>query len=414
MLEPSSPSAKAKIDRRTSEPVFSQFEGKKDKKKLSLFKRRGGTQYGALHEETGDASKKSPLMSSDRRKKKVITSTTSWEDAIATSESPEPQKKPLIKPVASPKVTKKKIPSGNTAEASPKLARPRRPPPPIPSTHATHVAIDTEELARRASEDISPEREGEGAVEDSGEKSSHPCSPPTESSSKLPELNPDVFEQENSTAGVSPSSDSVQKSESMEELLKNLEEFDEVISSQNDPESPENEEQERDFATIPRSELPVKKAPGIQIIDEDRKSKSLSSTPEVTRRVKPTVPLKPKPVQNGFSHSQPDEPTQTKPDEPTQAKPKVPPRRKKRMSQKLKNRVGVFESSESSSDAVGKPVTSAKPVRPAPKLSPPPKPVRDEKKRMRSRLEVMAERQACTSAPVSRNTSPDNIESKCG
>ena len=403
--EPSSPTTKAKFDRRVSEPVFSQFElgglgAKKEKKKLGIFKKRG-TQYGPVQEEPSEQPPKprSPLLSSsDQRKKKVITNSMSWEDAMARSQSPELLKKPLVKLMVSPKVSKRKQSGG---------VLPRRPPPPVPKPlQATHVSIDTEELARRVSEELSPEREGESRVESARRKLSNPQSPPTESSKSPELLQSDVFERESSADVVkSLSPDSVKKSESMEELLKNLEEFDEVISSQNGPESPENEERERDFATIPRSELPIKKMPGIQIMDENRQVKSLTNTPEATRKLKSA---RPKSVQNGLSHSQPDEP-----DLP---KPKAPPRRKKnKMSQKLQERLGIFESSESGSDAPAKPAkptVAVKPARLAPN-APPPKPERNEKKRMWSRLEIMAERQACSSAPVSRNVSPDNGESEC-
>ena len=327
-----------------------------------------------------------------------------WEEAIAECESPEPHQKPLIRPLsASPKPVRKQM-GGNIAEGSAKVVRPRRPPPPVPKPHATHVAVDTEELARNVTEDLSPERED---AKKKPSNSNSRSSPAGSSSSKSPELQPVIFEPENPAGSpLSP-----KKSESMEELLKNLEEFDEVISSQNGPESPENEERERDFATIPRSELPVpKKAPGIKISEEGSlQSRSLSNTPEATRKTKPEIPLRPKLVQNGFSHSQPDE--------PTQSKPTAPPRRKRKTSQKMKDRMGVFEGSESGGETPADskpPPPSGKPVYLARKsASPPPKPERDEKKRLRSRLEVMAERQASSSAPVSRNASPDIGEGQC-
>ena len=338
---------------------------------------------------------------SDRRKKKVVSLTSSWEDATASIESPEMQKKqPLVKPMASPKATKRKI-GGAVAEGAPKTVRPRRPPPPVPTARATHVAVDTEEMIRLANDDVPLEQEGGAEAEnDSKGRSSNPCSPPTpaEENSVSPELV--VSEEDRNTPLTDTlSPDSVKKSESMEELLKNLEEFDEVISSQNGPTSLEIEEQERDFATIPRSELPVaKKSLGVpSVMDEDQKSKSTSNTPEAVRKSKPSVPSRQKLVQNGFSHSQPDE--------PTQPKPMAPPRRKKKMSQQLLDRVGVFEDGSSS-----KPTPGLKPVRPAPRVPascPPPKPERDETKRKKTRLEVMAERQASSSAPTSRNASPD-------
>ena len=419
------------FDRRVSEPVISDHvPGKKDKKKLGIFKRRGGTQYGALQEEpSGDGlGKKSPLVS-DRRKKKAVTSTSSWEGAMANCESPEPLKKAQFsKAASSTKVGKKKPAAvGSDAEGPPKVLRPRRPPPPVPNTQlrSTHVYIDTEEISRRrASGELSPDHDAGGGRD----RRSSPHSPPRiTGTNKSPELPPDVFEQERplttsitssvtvaattpaAAASASPSPDSVQKSESMEELLKNLEEFDEVISSQNDLETPE-EQRERDFATIPRSELPKL---AIQMAEQgERKSRSPSRTPEPVRKlVKPDGDSQP--VQNGVSQS-----------------PVAPPRRKKsKMSQKLKDRVGVFEGSDEFINASKPVVPSSKPVVPggkpgvnrplrtAPKATvssvPPPKPERDEKKRMKSRLEVMATgRQECSSAPVSRNASPDIADSK--
>ena len=409
--EPNSPSAsRAVFDRRVSEPVFSEHPpNKKDRKKLSLFKKRTGMSYGILQEEPGDI-KKSPLLVSDRRKKKVITSTTSWEDAMANCESPEPQKRaPLIKPISSPKITTKQKHLGGTTpvEGSAKVIRPRRPPPPVPNPQrATHVSVDTDEIARRGSEELSLDRDREGMV--AGDRGVDTRSPPTGGDSTSPELQPEEGPTPSVTVAISPSPDvagTPQKSESMEELLKNLEEFDEVISSQNDLESPpENEERERDFATIPRSELPITIKPS----DESRKSKSPSRTPEMPRKPKPNAP---KLVQNGLS------PSDEAPAPPS--KPTAPPRRKKnKMSQRLKDRVGVFESSDQPNDVPPAPA-SVKPVRPAPKVSspsPPPKPERDEKKRMKTRLEVMAtgrQQETCTSAPVSRNASPDITESEC-
>ena len=380
--QPSSPlAARAMFDRRVSEPLLTdQGHGKKDRKKLGFFKKRN-TQYGPLPEESGEVfGKKSPVVS-DRRKKKATASTSSWEDAMAVDDSPELQKKvPPGKPGSSPKPQKRRPGSGTApvGEGSTKVLRPRRPPPPVPSTlRSTHVAVDTEKpgAGRRTSGgDISPEQDGD-------RRSSSPRSPPSfPPGSKSPETpptevsDPDPAPQSVTvTVSISPSPDSVQKSESMEELLKNLEEFDEVISSQNDAETPEIEGRERDFATIPRSELP----PGL---DRDRKSKSPSRTPELGR--KPMI------VENGHS-----------PETSPGNKPTAPPRRKKnKMSQKLKDRMGIFEGSESD-----------KPVRPAPKVTsaPPQKPERDEKKRMKTRLEVMATRQESSSAPVSRNASPD-------
>ena len=385
--QPSSPlAARAVFDRRVSEPLLTdQGHGKKDKKKLVGFFKKRNTQYVPLQEESGEViGKKSPVVS-DRRKKKATASTSSWEDAMAVDDSPELQKKvPLGRPGSSPKPQKRKPGSGTApvGEGSTKVLRPRRPPPPAPTTlRSTHVAVDTEKpgTGRRTSGgDVSPEQDGD-------RRSSSPRSPPSfPPGSKSPETpptevsDPDPAPQSVTvTVSISPSPDSVQKSESMEELLKNLEEFDEVISSQNDAETPEIEGRERDFATIPRSELP----PGL---DRDRKSKSPSRTPELGR--KPVI------VENGHSR-------ETSPGK----KPTAPPRRKKsKMSQKLMDRVGIFEGSESD-----KPVI--KPVRPAPKVTsaPPPKPERDEKKRMKTRLEVMASRQESSSAPVSRNSSPD-------
>ena len=194
----------------------------------------------------------------------------------------------------------------------------------------------------------------------------------------------------------------MKNSESMEELLKNLEEFDEVISSHNGLEVPETG-RERDFATIPRSELPVKKQPPeISITSAENQARSQSSTPEMYRKPKPDLAPKPNLVQNGVSHGKKG------PEAP--ASPVAPPRRKKgtRMSQKLKDKMGRFEATSpgknQSLPAAAQPTAN----------SPPPKPERDEKKRMKSRLEAMTERQVCSSAPVSRTVSPDIAESEEG
>ena len=389
----SSLAARAMFDRRVSEPNLTEqtHGGKKDKKILGFFKKRN-TQYGPLQEETGEVfGKRSPNVS-ERRKKKGTASTSSWEDGMAAEDSPELQKKlPPGRPGSSPKPQKQRPGSGAVpaGEGSGKVLRQRRPPPPVPSTvRSTHVAVDTEKPGQRSSGgEVSPDQDGEV-------RASSPRSPPSfpPGGSRSPETPPtEVADQDSAhppiTVSVTPSPDSVQKSESMEELLKTLEEFDEVISSQNDAETPEIEGRERDFATIPRSELP----PGLDR-DGKSKSKSPSRTPEPIR--KPVI------VENGHS---PESSSSSSP------KPTAPPRRKKnKMSQKLKDRVGIFEGSESD-----KPVI--KPVRPAPKATssvPPPKPERDERKRTRTRLEVMAtSRHESSSAPVSRNASPDITDS---
>ena len=409
--EGASPTPKPKFDRTGSEPAFSLFEhppGKKDKKKLGIFKKRT-THYGPIQEEkdsASDASRpRSPVFASNRRLRPV-TSTSSWDEAMMRSESPEPLKKPLVKPMASPMLSKRKKPG---AEGSPHLNRPRRPPPPVPQVvRATQRSSDSDEHSRRTSEERSPEREGESRGEAARRSSNH-LSPET---SRSPELPPDTAannasERESSedikSSPPTSADDAVKKSESMEELLKNLEEFDEVISSQNGPETPDMEQKERDFATIPRSELPVKKAPEISITEAGQKVKS--QTPELSRKPKPDLAPKPNLVQNGLSHMQ---------QETASASPKAPPRRKKgtRLSQKLKERMGKFESSGSSGEAPIGRAESPQPGRPSSNSSPPPKPARDEKKRMKTRLEAMVEKQACSSAPVSRTVSPENPESE--
>ena len=345
---------------------------------------------------------RSPILSSDRNKKKAVTVTTSWEEASFRIESPELG------------AGKRPVRNIRTETSSPNL-RPRRPPPPVPkpkSQGGGGVSGETKELSPNSDLMHFPDSEGESRIErkhsDLSTDSSKSPEPPQAFSSELETTY--NFKSTSPVPSPTPSpaamDEATGKSESMEELLKNLEEFNEVISSQDGVEALEAEEREKDFATIPRSELPVRKTPGIQVTNEDTKSKSASNTPEVLRRSKPDIAPKPN-LQNGFSHSQPEE-TIRHDASPPKASPKAPPR-KKRISQKLKDRAGMFESSESETQPPlpSKPGASVKPVRPAPSSPAPPKPERDEKKRLRSRLEVMAERQAPSSAPVSRTTSPD-------
>ena len=176
--------ARAVFDRRVSEPVLlDQAHGaKKDKKKLSGFFKKRNTQYVPLQEE-GAEGKRSPVVS-DRRKKKATASTSSWEDAMVAEDSPEPQRRLAPGNVSRPG-------SGATAgEGAPRVLRPRRPPPPVPSTtRAIHVAVDVDMLARRGSGEVSPDQEG------GGDRRSSPRSPPTfPPSSKSPETPPEISE----------------------------------------------------------------------------------------------------------------------------------------------------------------------------------------------------------------------------
>ena len=397
----SSPLPKPKFDRKGSEPLipFSQFESpqlsKRDKKKLGgIFKKRGaGAQGELVVEEKGGSNggnlprPRSPLLSSDWHLKTAAKS-GSFDEGLLHSESPEIAKKPLVKPMASPKASKRRPGTAG-------LEAPRRPPPPIPSPpKISQRSFDTEDKLI-SPDKKSPDSEGEeqGSREPTRPSSGH-RSPDAhlEISREAPKSGSEEEEEE----GV------VTKSESMEELLKNLEEFDEVISSQNGLEVPEAG-RERDFATIPRSELPVKQQPPeISITSAENQVGAQTSMPEMPRKSKPDLAPKPNPVQNGVSHA--------KKERERAASPVAPPRRKKgtRQSQKMKDKMGKFEAT-----SPGK--NQSSPAAPQPTAnSPPPKPERDEKKRMKSRLEAMMEHQVCSSAPVSRTVSPDITESEEG
>lgn len=300
-----SPTKKApKLERGISEPTFSQFEqpremkGNKGGKKLSLFKKKAGNYAPIVEEGRGRDRERltasdvypkprSPILSSPARKRDVGPDFV-WEDKSTSGPAvngvpvaPLSSRKPLVRPVSSPKLTPKGdvtgsgsssrpvsgLVSGPRGGASPSQ-RPRRPPPPVPKPYASHHGETgmTELLQRQLSNESDEEiREQLNRVLSPPLMMKPvPESPPciTISPEPLKEDEESVQarrEEENTLAP--PPSDAVKGSSSIEELFKNLEEFDLLNGGQMNELGVKGEKEKgsRDYATIPRSELPVEK-----------------------------------------------------------------------------------------------------------------------------------------------------------
>ena len=295
--ESPSPTKKApKLDRHGSEPFFSQFEqpkegkGHKGGKKMSLFKKKTGN-YSPIIEEEMDRDKerllvseqhpkpRSPILSSPARRKKVDPDFV-WKEADhggpAANEStvtPHSPGRPLVRPASSPKLVRKGSGStpvsgmvpGQSGGASPGQRRPKRPPPPVPRPYAAqHGKGGLSNLLQRQTSD-------EANKEDSRKAPSPALSPPlmmkpAPESPPLITISPELQQEEEASvrarreeenALAPPPSGMVKGSSSMEELFKNLQEFDDLNGGQVNELGVKKEEGSRDYATIPRSELPV-------------------------------------------------------------------------------------------------------------------------------------------------------------
>lgn len=426
-----------KFNRRTSEPVLDQYEEPSKKsggqKKKSLFKRRPGTQYNPIPEtdssEFSFIPNRSPILS----RKKPASSTSVPDAAVSngvSSEAASAARKPLVRPVSSPRVAPK-VPllPPNSGSRSPNPGVKRRPPPPPPPPYArTHGRKGLTDLLERK-DSVEKAKERSSSESSSAQETSPSATPPLAfKASKVEEE-----DREDELREESDSPKALGGSNSMEELLKNLEEFD-AVQDTFGKEGPKPGE--RDYATIPRSELPEKRvsesevegrsaSPSVPKIDVTAEAESLPKPlpARPQRRPKPKVqPARPQPP-SVLKPSPPPKPVENGVDREEGLQPTPPPRtRRHRSSQKAKEtKDQASEKREGNGGGVGDkegkvktPPEESRPKKPAPKWhAPPPPPGKpttgmDKKRKHRSMLEPYTMQQQPLSAPTSRTGSPDD------
>ncbi len=391
-------------NKKNIEPLVKE---KKDKKRGSLFKKR--TNYDPIMEykevRRSSDTQVSPLLSSPNNRKHV-GSVLEYNQEPQTS--PRIAVKRLSRPASSPRLVRttektqlsekhsdsSTSPLLSQANETPQVGNnslkvKRRPPPPPPPYQKTYP--------RRAVEDIDPDS-----------ITVHVAAPEND-----PELEPLP----------------VKSSSSMEDLLRNLEEFDELASP-----SPLNEwnldveRGKRDFATIPRNELPPK-------FDSSDSSPDLLNTQTNDSLAPQKPPRKRSKKKPEPSSSLPPPPPESPPETTTENRlqtnivggegrdspvPQPPPRRK--------SRKGTTERKNEDNKGQASPVPPPKPLslsreKESPLLSsrkspivphkpgksspiPPPKPKGFSKPIPGWRVNL--EKPVCSSAPVSRTVSPED------
>ena len=394
----------SKLSRKASEPLI---KDKKEKKRSSLFKKRQTSHDPIMeYKETRASSNEhgSPLLSSPANRKHVSTIVEYSEEPQA---APPPTVMRLSRPASSPRISRSSDSKGLPGSTSPQVrggsSKPpvgdsslrvkRRPPPPPPSFQKTY-----------------PRRTGEDA-DDSEPITMHvtPASPP---------------------AVDTPDEDlpPIKSSASMEELFRNLEEFDELGSpSAQNGEEIEGDRSERDFATIPRSELPPPRVEPPKSSTPDRLTVESAAPQKPPRRRSkkqsepPSTPAPPPPeavppLKSTESGQQAEGVVRTGGESPL---PQAPPRRRSRKASEKKeenNKESVVQSSpvppQKSASPQGRdsPLLSrgkaSPPVPPKPSPAIPPKPKALSKPIPAWRANL--DKPACSSAPVSRTVSPDD------
>lgn len=375
--------------KKSSDPVLKE---KKERKRGSLFKKKTShdpiMEYKEVHPPS--ASQGSPILSSPSNRK-LPSSILEYDQQPQTS--PRMAVKRLSRPVSSPRLAKpiekpplaEKLSASSTSPlTSQSFDKPqpgetslkfkRRPPPPPPPYQKTYP--------RRAAEEID--------------------SDPIVMKVIPPEDEPKTEDP------------LVKSSSSMEDLLRNIEEFDELASPSPLIEGLSAADQgERDFATIPRNELPPK-------------FDSSDSSPDLQNRhtIGSSAPKKPPRKRSKKKPEPPSEPPLPPFESPPQGRvetntvssesheslvPQAPPRRK--------SRKGTSEGKEAASPALpakpsqspllssrNSPIVPPKPGKSAP--LPPPKPAGLAKPIPGWRVSI--EKPICSSAPVSRTVSPED------
>lgn len=230
---------------------------KKEKKRGSLFKKKHNTVHDPIMEykESKTQEQWSPLLSSAANRKHPPKGIPELNEEPRNSSAPQPVAplpaavKRLSRPASSPRLSRmadNKAPATEQVASSLKVKR--RPPPPPPPYQKTYPRRISDDLESESSEPPSPFNRN------------HTTSPPitmqvTPASPTIPRSHDnDRLEEDEDLPPIRSSS-------SMEELFRNLEEFDELASTNPSPMNDllDMDRSERDFATIPRSELPPRR-----------------------------------------------------------------------------------------------------------------------------------------------------------
>ena len=389
--------------RKASDPML---KDKKDKKRSSLFKKRQ-TSHDPIMEykevRASSSEQGSPLLSSPANRKNVSTIVEYSEEPQAI---PPMAIKRLSRPASSPRVSRMADTKAHAGSISPQvkgvgskapigdssLRVKRRPPPPPPPFQKTYP---------RRSEEVTDESE---AI------SMHvtPASPPAVDTPEM-DLPP------------------IKSSSSMEELFRNLEEFDELASpSANNEGEVEGDRGERDFATIPRSELPP---PKVESPKPERLTvESIAPQKPPRRRSKkqsepPSTPAPPPPEATQLQKSEENgrQLEGVGSDGSESPRPQAPPRRKSRKASLQKEPTSgesVAQSSPLPPQKSSSPVSQGRdspllyrgkasppiPPKPSPVIPPKPKALSKPIPAWRTNID----KPACSSAPVSRTVSPDD------
>lgn len=281
-------------NRRGSDPPTGNVgKEKKEKKRASLFKKKHISNKNVImeYQEPGAGDQLSPLPSSPTAQKHAmelpeISKNPRNSSAPCPTVAPFPEGvKRFSRHASSPRLSRNNIEkSSPTTDKASSLKVKRRPPPPPPPLQNTYP---------RYTNDL----EFDNEIPSPQLSRTSPVSPPiamqvTPASPSIPRNHDDErFLEEDVLCPI-------QSSTSMEELFRNLEEFDELATVS----SPQNElldveRSERDFATIPRSELPqvredvvgVDSSRAVPVPDQDtsgldsRESLSQSPTKNITQ-----------------------------------------------------------------------------------------------------------------------------------
>ena len=302
------PSLFGKFERKTSDTAIDMFksnqkssdfgEGKdegKSKKRRSLFKKKPPSSYMPIT----DDFQRSPILSYKHKDDKPTL--PELEEEMVAIRPSLPATKALFRPKSSPRLAAKGIAENRpsqTDQAKQPSTQEDIKPPPLPSTDEKGDEVKARPKRRRPPPPPPPYAKKYGADgmhkmvkrRDSNEGSNTPNSerkteskapdPPTPSPKEeesvpvfmtVTPASPDLkrnLEMDGGN-GAERNEEKVEEegtltsrfsSHSMEDLLKNLEEFDEFSSTQSlnkGPSKPKAPREERDYATIPRSELPA-------------------------------------------------------------------------------------------------------------------------------------------------------------
>ena len=300
----------AKLERITSEPALTQTEYKekegKQKKRKSLFKKKLPTSTSSYMPITDDFQR-SPILAYKNRENKPVIFELEEEMVAVRPSVPPPMSRPLFRPKSSPRLAARGIAdSGVTKKTLGNVIKPplsdevgsdvlkkkaRRPPPPPPPPYAkTYGAKGMQSLVKRESlegdDRKSSDNEFRAQTLPTCDKAEVAESPPVSMTitpaSPTQNLRSPTGEQNEEVPTEEPMSK--RSSKSMEDLLKNLEEFDDnnsTSSLSNGFLKSKRTKEERDYATIPRDELPI------HMMEEEEEEEEEGEEEDKGERVRP-------------------------------------------------------------------------------------------------------------------------------